>query len=140
MASMVVAAGAAGWVAAVLDDGLIDDGPRTMTIEQPPAQAQPVPTAAVHNIERAGQVTAVSAESLTTRGADGQVTTFTITPDTTHVSHPGAAVPFAAGAVAPAQNVVVVGQIEHGVPVATVIADPAAASPSGPPMDYQLPT
>jgi len=151
-ASVILAAGAAGWLVAVLDG----DGPRTMTI-QPPAQAAPVqvPAQAVPaaDIQRAGQVTEVSGSSLTTRGADGQLTTFAIMPDTTHVTSPGAAAPFAPGAVAPAQNVVVVGVIEHGVPVATLVADPAAvvdpaavagaggaAGPTGAPMDYHLPT
>ena len=112
-----------------------DDGPRAATVQTPP------PTAAVpaQDIQRAGRVTAVSATSLTTTAADGLVTTFRITPDTAAITQPGRSTPFAATSFAPAQHVVVVGVVRDGVPVATAIADPAAAGPAGPPMDHRLP-
>ncbi|WP_236695538.1 hypothetical protein [Mycolicibacterium chubuense] len=131
MASMIAAAGAAGWLLALIDD----DGPRTATVQTPPAAAAPP----VQDIQRAGQVTAVSAHSLTTTAADGRVTTFRITPDTAAITQPGTSTPFGPTSFAPTQNVVVVGVVRDGVPVATAIADPAAAGPAGAPMDYQLP-
>jgi hypothetical protein len=131
MASLIAAAAAAGGLLAVMDD----DGPRTATIQTPPAAAA-VP---VQDIQRAGQVTDVSATSLTTTAADGRVTTFRITPNTAAITQPGTSTPFAVTSFAPAQYVVVVGIVQDGVPVATAIADPAAAGPAGPPMDYQLP-
>jgi len=143
---MIVAAGAVGWLAAVLDD----DGPRSVAIQPPTAQTAPAQTAPVQDIQRAGQVAAVTQNSLTTRGPDGQVTTFAITPDTTHIARAGAPTTFAAGAVAPTQNVVVMGVVDHGVPVATLVADPAVVTDpaagsttmvaAGPPMDFHLPT
>ncbi|KRE27092.1 hypothetical protein ASG82_11510 [Mycobacterium sp. Soil538] len=132
MASMIAAAASAGWLLAVVDD----DGLRTATVETQPAAE----SLTAQDIQRAGQVTAVSANSLTTTAVDGQVTTFRITPDTAAITQPGTSAPFAVTSFAPAQHVVVVGVIHDGVPVATAIADPAAAGPAGPPMDYQLPT
>lgn len=129
---MIAAAGVTGWLLAVMDDG----GPRTMTVEAPPVTA----SAPAEAIQRAGLVTAVSATSLTTTAADGQITTFRITPDTTAITAPGTSTPYAATSFAPSQNVVVVGVVHDGVPVATAIADPAATGPAGAPMDYQLPT
>ncbi len=131
MASMIAAAAAAGALLAVIDD----DGPRTATVQTPPAVAAPP----VQDIQRTGRVAAVSATSLTTTAADGRVTTFRITPDTAVITAPGTSTPFSVASFAPAQHVVVVGVVRDGVPVATAIADPAAAGPAGPPMDYRLP-
>lgn len=130
MASMIVAAGAIGLLAAV-----VDDGPRTATVQVTPAAAD----LSAQDIQRTGRVTAVSPNSLTTTSADGRVTTFRITPDTVAITRPGVSAPFAPTSFAPAQNVVVLGVVRDGVPVATAIADPTVAGPAGPPMDYQLP-
>ncbi|KGI71237.1 hypothetical protein EU78_26615 [Mycolicibacterium rufum] len=130
-ASMVAAAGVTGWLLAVMDD----DGPRTVTVQTPPAAV----SAPAEAIQRAGLVTAVSATSLTTTASDGQVTTFRITPDTAAITRPGASTPYAATSFAPSQHVLVVGVVHDGVPVATAIADPAATGPAGAPMDYDLP-
>jgi hypothetical protein len=75
---------------------------------------------------------------LTTTAADGRVTTFRITPDTAAITQPGTSTPFGPTSFAPTQNVVVVGIVRDGVPVATAIADPAAAGPAGAPIDDQL--
>ncbi len=100
-----------------------------MTVTTPPPSSAP----AVQDFRRAGQVTAVSPTSLTTADAAGRTTTFSITPDTAQIHGPGAT------AFRPAQDVVVVGVVRNGAPVATAIADRGAASGDGQPMDYQLP-
>ncbi|MBB2989213.1 cytoskeletal protein RodZ [Mycolicibacterium iranicum] len=89
----------------------------------------PQAAAAPQQIQRVGQVTAASPTSLTTTTAAGVSTTFRITPSTTHIGQPTAL----------QQNVVVMGVIRDGVPVATAIADRQMVGPDGPPMDYQLP-
>lgn len=121
---MIAAAGVTGWLLAV-----VDEAPGTRAIQSVPAPAPPAPQQDFH---RTGQVTAVSADSLTTTAADGQVMTYQLTPDTTRITP--------TGAVVPRQHVVVVGVVRNGVPVATAVADPAAAGGDGPPMDYQLPS
>ncbi len=131
MVSMIAAAGTAGWLFAMLDDE-----PQTLSLSAP----QPSSAVAARDIQRSGHVTAVSPDSLTTTTADGQVTTFRITPDTTQITRPGTAAPYAANSFSPAQSVVVIGVVRDGVPVATAIADRAAVGPGGPPMDYGLPT
>lgn len=121
--SMLGAAGAAGWFLTVQIVG--------------PAPAQPVPAApqavagapAHEQIHREGQVTAATGDTFTTTTPDGQTTTFRITPDTAQIAAP-----------AVKRHVVVVGVMHDGVAVATAIADPNAIGPSGPPMDYGLPT
>ena len=125
--SMMAAAGAAGWLvtAEILEPPA-----------QPPQQFQAAAAAAVpeqprqpQQIQLAGQVTSSSPQSMTMVGADGQSTTFRITPETAQIGLPG---------VMP-RNVVVHGVIRDGVAVATAIADRAAIGPDGPPMDYGLP-
>ena len=124
--SMMAAAGAAGWLV-------------TAEILEPPAQppqqfqaaaaAVPEQPEQTRQIKLAGQVTSSSPQSMTMVGADGQSTTFRITPETAQIGLPG---------VMP-RNVVVHGVIRDGVAVATAIADRAAIGPDGPPMDYGLP-
>ena len=121
MVSVTAAAAIAGWLLA-----LNNEGPQTMSLQAP----QPAKAAPAQQIQRAGTVTAVSHDSLTTTAADGQVTTFRITPETTWIAAP----------FAPEQHVVVVGVVNDGVPVATAIADQSAVGANGRPMDYGLPT
>ncbi|MCG7594399.1 hypothetical protein [Mycobacterium sp. PSTR-4-N] len=124
--SMIVAGGMAGWLLAVAGP----DGAQPATVTMPHPVA---PVAVTQDVQRAGQVTAVSPHSLTTVDADGKTTTFAITPDTARVLPPGSTT------VRPAQHVVVVGAVRDGVLVATAIADRDSANGGGPPMDYQLP-
>ncbi|TRW89023.1 hypothetical protein FK535_01790 [Mycolicibacterium sp. 018/SC-01/001] len=126
LVSLVVAAGMAGWLFAVAGH----DGSQAMTVSPLPAAQQTAD--APQDIRRAGVVTAVSASSLTTVDANGQTTTFAITPETTQL-HPGSA------GFEPTQNVIVVGVVRDGVPVATVIAERGATDLAGQPMDYHLP-
>ncbi|MEH3141850.1 MAG: hypothetical protein PGN37_17060 [Mycobacterium kyogaense] len=127
LASLMVAAGMAGWLLAVAGP----DGPRTMTMSAP-SVPQPVAIAA-QDIQRTGWVTAVSETSLTTADAAGRTMTFAITPDTTKVHRPGAT------AFAPSEHVAVVAVVRDGVPVATAIVDRGATEGAGQPMDYGLP-
>lgn len=119
---MLGAAGATGWFL------------MTEILGPTPAQPAPAPQPAVagpahEQIQRAGQVIAASGDSFTTSTPDGQTTTFRITPETAQIAAP-----------AVKRHVVVVGVVHDGVAVATAIADPNAIGPSGPPMDYGLPT
>ena len=82
---------------------------------------------------------AASQDSLTTATPDGQTTTFRITPQTAQIGSPGAGTPNPYNAFPLKRNVVVLGIVHDGVPVATAIAD-ATVGPDGPPMDYGLPT
>ncbi|WP_235733908.1 hypothetical protein [Mycolicibacterium austroafricanum] len=127
--SMMAVAGVAGWL-------------WTSAVAQPEptsAPQQPAPAAqAHHEIQRVGQVIAASRDSLTTSTPDGQTTTFRITADTTQIGPPGTVGPYTSFPLK--RNVVVLGIVHEGVPVATAIADQAAVGPDGPPMDYGLPT
>lgn len=120
MVSMFAAAAATGWLLA-----LDNDERRTMSLQSPP----PAKVAPPQQIQLSGTVTAVSRDSLTATAADGQVTTFRLTPETNRL----------ATSFAPAQRIVVVGVVHAGVPVATAIANQSAIGAHGPPMDYGLP-
>ncbi len=80
-------------------------------------------------IQRSGEVIAVTENTLTTATPDGTTTTFRLTPETAKITPP-----------ALKGNVVVLGVVHDGVPVATAVADQRAVGPNGPPMDYGLPT
>lgn len=95
---------------------------------EPPAISQPV--------SQEGTVVAVSADSVTMRGADGHIQTYHFTPNTTVVTH-GARQPIT---TAPHftinDKVVVVGTIEGGTALATAVAYRGAGHGEAPPMDY----
>lgn len=121
--SALGAAAVAGWTLGSVEGE--PSSPRTASPETSNAAAETaVP------IQHQGRVVSVSADSLTTVTPDGQATTFRITPQTNRVT----------GSFAPSQDVVVVGEIRDGVPVATAIADQRATGGDGPPMDYGLPS
>lgn len=125
------AAGAAGWFVTLQIAEPVPPQP-TAQISTAPATHLVTPAAAgtaPQHFERVGQVTATSPHSLTTVNAQGESTTFRITPDTTRI-----------GQSVANGTVVVVGIVQNGVPVATAIADTASIGPDGPPMDYDLPT
>lgn len=113
-------AAVAGWTL-----GAPDSAPSSSTPEARNAAAE-----APVEIQRTGQVVAVSDDSLTTVTPDGHTTTFRLTPTTNRIT----------GGFEPSQHVVVLGVVHNGVPVATAIAEQDAVGPDGPPMDYQLPT
>ncbi|MDY6998419.1 MAG: hypothetical protein SW019_17600 [Actinomycetota bacterium] len=121
--SALGAAAVAGWTLGSVDADR----------SSPPRPASPqttnVAAEAPAPIEHEGRVVAVSDDSLTTVTPDGEATTFRITPQTHRIT----------GSFAPSQDVVVIGVIQDGIPVATAIADPRAVGPDGPPMDYGLP-
>ncbi|MGE2729512.1 hypothetical protein ACQI4F_08540 [Mycolicibacterium vaccae] len=142
VASAMVTAGFAGWLAAALDEQ--PQAPTAPAVAPSAAavpMAGPTPAAAAHpgrEFQRSGQVIAISHDTLTT-AAGGQTTTFRITPQTTQITLPGTSAPYTAVSFAPKQDVVVLGVVHDGVAVATAIADQRAVGPTGPPMDYQLP-
>ncbi|UXA15191.1 hypothetical protein KXD97_06375 [Mycobacterium sp. SMC-8] len=117
----MVAAGAAGW---------LWTSSVAQTQPQPTPRQPAVSTPAPQQIHRAGQVIAVTKDSLTTSTPDGQTTTFRITADTHQIGRPSTL----------KRHVVVLGVVHDGVAVATAIADQGAVGPDGPPMDYGLPT
>lgn len=134
--SLIVAAGTVGMLLAGPDG---ESGSTPLQSPPPPVQEiVPAPAAPPQEIERAGQVIAVSQDTVTTTSVDGQVTTFRITPSTAYITPTAGS--RSAAAIAVKQDVVVAGVIADGVPVATAIADRNAVGPGGPPMDYQLPT
>lgn len=95
---------------------------------EPPATSQPV--------SQEGTVVAVSAESVTMRGADGHIQTYRFTPDTTVVTHDARQPITAAPQFTVNDKVVVVGTIEGGKALATAVAYRGAGHGEAPPMDY----
>ncbi|BCZ22152.1 hypothetical protein MYSE111917_07260 [Mycobacterium senriense] len=94
---------------------------------EPPAISQPV--------SQEGTVVAVSADSVTMRGADGHIQTYHFTPNTTVVTH-GARQPItAAPHFTINDKVIVVGTIEGGTALATAVAYRGAGHGEAPPMD-----
>ena len=119
MSALGVAA-VTGWTLGSADSAPSDSAPQARTA----AAEAPI------EIQRTGQVVTVSEDALTTVSPEGHTTTFRLTPDTNRIT----------GGFEPSQNVVVVGVVRNGVPVATAVAERAAVGPDGPPMDYGLPT
>jgi hypothetical protein len=102
-----------------------------------PNAASPAPSAQQQPLSQQGTVVAVTADSLTTRGADGLTQTFSITPDTTAITGNGqSGSPVASLTVN--DRVTVVGTRQGGAAVATAVADESAVGPQGRPMDYGL--
>lgn len=96
---------------------------------EPPAISQPV--------SQEGTVVAVSADSVTMRGADGRIQTYRFTPNTTVVTHGTRQPVTAAPHFTINDKVVVVGTIEGGTALATAVACRGAGHGEGPPMDYR---
>lgn len=119
MLSALGAAAVTGWTLGSADSEPSSVSPHTRIA----AAEAPV------EIQRVGQVVAVSEDWLTTVTPDGRTTTFRMTPDTHRVT----------GGFRPSQDVVVLGVVHDGVPVATAVAEQGAVGPDGPPMDYGLP-
>ena len=86
-------------------------------------------------IEQVGKVVSTSDGTLTAASTDGTVKTYVITPRTTAVTlgagqNPGANLHFSVDEV-----VTIVGTVEDGSAVATVVAEQSTANGNGPPMD-----
>jgi hypothetical protein len=95
---------------------------------EPPATSQPV--------SQEGTVVAVSADSVTMRGADGHIQTYRFTPDTTVVAR-GARQPLTGVPHFTVDDkVVVIGTIEGGTALATAVAYRGSGHGEAPPMDY----
>lgn len=102
-----------------------------------PTSASSTPPALQQSLTQQGRVVAVTEDSITTQGADGQTQTYSITPNTTAITGGGqSASP--AGSFAVNDQVTVVGTRTGGTAVATAVADQAAVGPQGRPMDYGL--
>jgi hypothetical protein len=108
-------------------------------IAQIAGDAHPGPSTGTAQQERSvqtvGQVVAVSPASITTRSADGTVTTFAITPDTTQIASEQSTNPVAPAAFMVNDTVTVVGVENNGTAVATALADQNSAAGDGRPMD-----
>lgn len=100
--------------------------------EQPAAAPQAVQQ---EPLTQQGRLIAVSPDSITTRGDDGSIQTFAITPNTAAIGlnrQTGTAgMSFALN-----DAVTVVGTRQGDTVVATAVADQAAVGPQGAPMDY----
>lgn len=118
---------AACLTALVLNGAQHDKRSVTATLE-PPAISQPV--------SQEGTVVAVSADSVTMRGADGHIQTYRFTPNTTVVRHGARQSVTAAPHFTVNDKVVVVGTIEGGTALATAVAYRGAGHGDAPPMDY----
>lgn len=98
-----------------------------------PAAAQPLP------ISQEGTLVAVSADSVTARGADGWDRTYVINADTAAITGAGSQAGSASSAFAVNDEVAIVGVMVDGIPVATTVAARTVSTLDGPPMDYALP-
>jgi hypothetical protein len=94
------------------------------------------PPAATQSLQQQGRLIAVSADSITTQGADGSVQTFVVTPQTTTVG--GLQNSAGASSFAVNDEVEVVGTRQGDAVVATAIAAKSATGLQGRPMDYGL--
>ncbi len=106
----------------------------------PPESASPAPeapqAASSAPVTQDGTVIAVTADSVTTRGDDGLIQTYRLTPDTYAVTADRRQPASPAASFAVDDRVSIFATVEAGQPVATAVADVAAVGPDGPPMDY----
>jgi hypothetical protein len=102
---------------------------RTVAATQEPAPA-------TQSVSQEGTVVASTADSVTTRSANGYTQTYLVTPNTTVITHGGSQPVTAATHFTVNDRVVVVGKIQGGRAMATTVADRDAGRGDGPPMDY----
>jgi hypothetical protein len=86
-----------------------------------------------------GTIVAVSADSVTARGADGRDRTYLVNADTTAITGTSGQVDRGGSAFAVNDEVSIVGVMVDGTPVATAVAHRSVSNLNGPPMDYALP-
>lgn len=106
-----------------------DEAPAPPAASASPAAPQPPA------LNQQGRIIAVSADSVTTRSADGLVQTFRVTPDTTALTPEGNHTVNPATTFAVDDEVEVAAIVQDGAPVATTVADRAVTAFGGPPMD-----
>jgi hypothetical protein len=97
------------------------------------------PVAPPQSISQEGTLVAVSADSVTARGADGLDRTYALNADTAAITGAGSQVGSAGSTFAVNDEVSIVGVMLDGTPVATAVADRSVSNLNGPPMDYALP-
>jgi hypothetical protein len=102
---------------------------------QEPSPAAPQ-SATSAPVTQNGTVVAVTADSVTTRGDNGVIQTYRVTPDTTAVTVDRQQAANPAGSFAVDDRVSVFATYHAGQHIATAVADQAAVGPDGPPMDY----
>lgn len=118
---------AACLIALVLDG--VQPGKRTVVATQEPSHAsQPV--------GQEGSVIAATAGSVTARSANGYTQTYLVTPNTTIITRGGSHLATTATHFMVNDRVIVVGTVQGGRVLATVVADRDAGHDNGPPMDY----
>ena len=127
--SIAASVGVSSVLAAAIVE-LVD--PHAPTAATPPAQQAAQPQ---QPLTQQGRLIAVTADSLTTRSADGSTYTYAVTPGTTTITDSGqSASPAASFTVN--DVVTVVGTPQGGTVVATAVADQSAVGPQGRPMEY----
>jgi hypothetical protein len=126
--SIAASVGVSSVLAAAIVELVTPEHSTAATREAPPAaQSEP--------LTQEGTLVAVTADSLTTKGADGSTQTFSVTPNTTAITATGQnAGPAASFAVN--DEVTVIGTRQGGTVVATAVADKSAVGAQGRPMDY----
>lgn len=105
----------------------------------------PEPAPPAQHISQEGTIVAVSADSVTARGADGWDRTYIVNADTAAITGTGSQVGSAGSTFAindtfaVNDEVSIVGVLRDGTSIATAVADRSVSSLNGPPMDYALP-
>jgi hypothetical protein len=115
-------------ISSVVSVAVVEWMPTTDNAANPPAMTQ--------SLQQQGRLIAVTADSITTQGADGSVQTFVVTPQTTTVG--GLQNSAGASSFAVNDEVEVVGTRQGDAVVATAIAAKSATGLQGRPMDYGL--
>ncbi|MDD4865883.1 MAG: hypothetical protein PHQ28_01760 [Mycobacterium sp.] len=86
-------------------------------------------------VSQEGTLIAVSADSVTARSANGHTRSYRITPDTTFITRDGSCSGSAAQHFTVNEEADIVGTVQGGTAVATVVADRDIGHGDGPPMD-----
>ena len=103
---------------------------------KPTVEASMDPAPASQPVRQEGTVIAVSADSVTARGANGYTQTYLVTPNTTLITVSGRQPITAAPHFAINDQVEIVGTIRGDTALATAVADRGTGHGNGPPMDH----